>query len=487
MFSKIKVLLFENRTLRQTVMKNAFWLNFGEIIGRLIRAIIIIYAARVLGSAGYGVFSYALSLAAFFAILSDIGVSGILTREVAKKPDLKTQYLSTIFFIKIGLLILSIILIIFIAPIFTKIEVLPLLPIIAFLLIFDSLRDFGIAFIRALEKMEKEAVIRIFTNVAIVVFGFIAILISPTSRSLTIGYTLGSGLSLVAIIWILREQVGKIFSYFKRELIYPILCSAWPFALLGLSAGIMINTDMIMLGWFRSTEELGFYAAAYRPVQLFWIIPAILASSLFPIFSRLANKDNEKFRSIFEKAIITVLLIGLPLVAGGLILSDNIIKIIYGNEYLPSIPVFQILLLTIIFVYPGALIGNAIFAYDKQKSLIGYSLLGTLGNVFLNFLLIPYWGIVGAAYSTISTQIIINGFSWWKMKKINNFTILRHLKKIIIATLLMALFVWGLKELGANLFINLPLSILFYLSLLYLLKEPLIIEAKEMSLKLKIK
>ena len=475
MLIQIKKFLFENQSLRQTVLKNAFWLNFGEITSRLIRAIVIIYAARIIGAADYGVFSYALNLAGLFTIFSDIGVSSILTREAAKNSESRTQYLSTAFFIKICLLILSIALVIFVAPFFTGIkEAIPLLSVIAFLLAFDSLRDFGFAFVRALEKMQVEAAIKIFTNVAIVALGFLALSISATGRSFTIGYTLGSGLGLAAIIWALKSQFRKIFTHFKKELISPIISSAWPFALFGLLGGIMINTDMIMLGWFRSAGDWGFSAAAYKPVQLFWIFPALLASSFFPILSRLANKDNDKFRFVFEKALTAVFLIGLPLLAGGLILGQNFIKIIYGAEYLPAIPVFRILLFTVLLIFPGALFGNAIFCYDKQKSLIGYFLLGALGNILFNFLLIPLWGINGAALSTIGTQIISNGFSWRKMKQINNFHTLRHLLKIIAATLLMALSAWGLNFLGVNFFINLPLSILVYFGLLYLLKEQLL-------------
>lgn len=486
MFNRIKKFLFENQSLRQTVIKNAFWLNFGEITSRFIRAIIIIYAARIIGAAGYGVFSYALNLAGLFTIFSDIGVSSILTREAAKNFETRTQYLSTAFFIKLCLIALSIIMVIFLAPFFTKIkESIPLLPVIAFLLAFDSLRDFAFSFVRALEKMQVEAAVKIFTNTAIVALGFLALFISATSRSFTIGYTLGSGLGLAAVIWILRNEFGKIFSHFRKELIYPILSSAWPFALFGLLGGIMINTDMIMLGWYRSAQDLGFYAAAYRPIQLSWIFPTLLAGSFFPILSRLAHKDNEKFRFIFEKSMAVVFLVGLPLVAGGLALSRDFIGIIFGNEYLPAIPCFQILLLTILLVFPGSLIGNAIFCYDKQKGLIGYFLLGALGNIAFNFLLIPIWGISGAAISTIITQIISNGFSWRKMKKINNFYTFRHLPKIIIAALLMGLSAWGLNLLGINFFVNFLLSTLIYLSLLYFLKEPLIMEGKTMLLKLK--
>ena len=114
MIQKITAFLFKNQSVRQTIAKNSFWLSFGEIAGRVIRAAIIIYAARVLGAAGWGAFSYAISLAGFFTIFSDFGVSSILTREAAKNDTFRLKYLSTIFFIKLILAAITLILIIFV-------------------------------------------------------------------------------------------------------------------------------------------------------------------------------------------------------------------------------------------------------------------------------------------------------------------------------------------------------------------------------------
>ena len=69
MFKKIKQFLFKNSSAKQTVAKNTFWLSVSNFGGRIIKAVIIIYAARVLGTAGYGVFSYALTLASFLTLL----------------------------------------------------------------------------------------------------------------------------------------------------------------------------------------------------------------------------------------------------------------------------------------------------------------------------------------------------------------------------------------------------------------------------------
>ncbi|MEK7590294.1 MAG: oligosaccharide flippase family protein, partial [Patescibacteria group bacterium] len=80
MFLKIKNWLFSNQTISQTIAKNTFWLFSGQMIGRLLRAAIVIYAARVLGAASWGAFSYALGIAAFLTIFSDIGINALITK-----------------------------------------------------------------------------------------------------------------------------------------------------------------------------------------------------------------------------------------------------------------------------------------------------------------------------------------------------------------------------------------------------------------------
>ena len=475
MFQKIKSWLLENRNFRQTIMKNAFWLTVSNVLGRVIKAVLIIFAARILGVASYGIFSYALSLAAFFTIFSDIGLGPILTRETAKKT-LPREYFSTTLTIKFALVSFSVLLVIFVAPFFTKIpEAINLLPIVALLIFFDSLRDFSYSLTRAWEKMEWEALISIFTNVAITVLGILILLLWPTNKNLVIGYTLGSALGLMASIFVLRRRFLQGFKFiFNKNLAKKILQEAWPFALLGFLGGIMINTDTLMLGWMKTASDLGYYAAAQRPVQFLYLIPAIIATAVFPTFSRLAGKDNNKFRSLLEKSIRSSLLFAIPITLGGLILAPQIISLLFGNSYLPATTAFIFLLLTILLTFPGTLIGNAIFAHNKQQQFIGYLALGALGNVVFNAVLIPPFGISGAAFATILAQTLAIGFNWKNMKKINNFQTLKYLPRIVLAGLLMTGLVFILKIWGVNIIINILIAAPFYFLCLYWLKEPLL-------------
>ena len=117
--SKLKRFLFHNQNTAQTIAKNTFWLSFGEITGRFLRVAIIFYAARVLGVAGYGTFSYMTNLAGLVTIFSDVGLSGVLIREVAKDKEKRMALFSTSLVLKMALLLLSLFFIVFGTPLLT--------------------------------------------------------------------------------------------------------------------------------------------------------------------------------------------------------------------------------------------------------------------------------------------------------------------------------------------------------------------------------
>jgi O-antigen/teichoic acid export membrane protein len=474
-WSSVKAFFFENRSARQTVMKNTFWLAMSNFAGRLIRAGLIIYSARVLGAAGYGIFSYALGIAGFFAVLSDIGVSAILTREISKKPEVVHEYISTSLLIKIVLIVISAVFVITIGPHFTKVmQALPLLPFAAALLAFDGIRDFILSISRAKEKMEIEGVVNVITNLGITAIGIVILFLRPTPRSLIAGYTLGSGVGMLAAILILREFFRSPFRNFRKSLLKPILLEALPFGLMSLLGSIMLSSDTIMLGWLSNATTLGIYSAAQRPVQVLYAIPGFLSGALFPSFARLAGENGERFRYIFERAIAFSLLLAIPMVVGGLVLGRSIVLLLFGPQYLAAQISFMILLATLITNFPSGFLANAVFAHGRQKLLIASVTLGGLGNIVFDYLLIPHWGSAGSCVATIVSQVASQAFLWYKMKQIRPFKTLPHLKKIILAAAAMAAVVFGLQEIGTPVILNIVIGAIAYGAVLLALKEKLL-------------
>jgi O-antigen/teichoic acid export membrane protein len=489
MLKKIKSFLFENKTISQTVAKNTFWLSVSNILGKILRAIIIIYVARVLGAESWGIFSYALTIASTLTIIMDFGTNPIVLRELSKEKndDISKKLLNTAFVLKLILLILGILIIIFFVPKVIKIkEAVSLLPLAAFVLAFDILRDFTFTISRAKQMMEKEAFLFTLTNLAIVIFGFIFLKISPNIYSFALAYVFGTGFGTLITLFYFRKYFEGFYKYFSPNLIKTILFSAWPFALSGILSMFLTNTDILIIGWFKSASDVGIYSAALRIIQLLYIIPGILTLSLLPVFSNLAYKDNEKFRKILEQGMKILFLIALPLTIGGLTLSYPIMKFVFGNEYIPGASSFAVLALTIAVDFNAVILMNAIFAYNKQKYLSIYTGIGAFLNVLLDLILIPRFGILGSAWATFFAQLISNIYLWQQMKKINYFQVLPHIKKPIFASILMGILAYILNLISIPVILNIFIAGTFYFAILYAIKEPAFQEIKNIiSLNLK--
>lgn len=480
MFSKIKSLLFKNTTSKQTIAKNVAWLSLSNIAGRLIRGLFIIFAARVLGATEYGVFSYAVGLAGFFTLFADIGLSAILTRDASREPQKATTYLATSFWLKVILLVITTLLIVFVAPHFSNIESANmLLYFVAVLTIFDNFREFFNSFFRAQEKMELEALINVGMNIAIAVIGAVVLYFSQTARAVTISYAASAGVGFIIAGFILRQQLKKVVSAFDAKLIRPTLRAALPVSVIGFLGVFMLNIDVVILGWFKPAAEIGYYAAGQKIVQLLYTMPAIVATAIFPALSRLAGKsEHQKVSLIMEKGVSLVFTFAIPLTLGGIILANPIIHLLYGQEYMPSVLTFQILLLTMLVIFPQTLLANLVLVYNKQKKIAYFVGLAALGNVVLDLLLIPKFGIAGSAAGTVTVQLMYNFLTWNMMKKINHFETMVHLKKIFTASVILGVCAFIFEQIGVNVIINILLSCGIYFGTLLLLKEKIISEAK---------
>ncbi len=480
MLKKLKSLLFQNISSKQTVVKNVAWLSVSQIAGRLIRGLFIIFAARVLGATEYGIFSYALGLAGFFTLFADIGIGPILTKDASQNPQKAISYFATSFWIKICLLIITTLLVVLVAPNFSKIvSANVLLYFVALLTIFDNLREFLNSFFRAKEKMEFEALSNIAMNIAIAAVGAIVLFFSNTARAVTISYVSSAGVGFLVAGFILRRELKRIISDFDIKLVKPTLRAALPFAVVGFLGVFMLNIDVVILGWFRPAAEIGYYSAGQKIVQLLYTVAAIVASAVFPALSRFAGKnEHQKVSSIMEKGLTLVFSFAIPLTLGGIILANPIINFLYGSEYLPSVLTFKILLMTIMIIFPQTILSNLVLIYNKQMKIAYFVGIAAVANVVLDIILIPKFGIAGSAAGTLLVQLIYTILTWNLMKKINPFQTLPHLKKIFFASVVLGISTFILNAIGVNVLINILISSAIYFGMLFILKEKILEEIK---------
>ncbi len=480
MVKKIKEFLFENKSAKQTVAKNTVWLTISNYGGRLIKAAIVIYGARVLDAAGYGVFSYAITLAGFVSLFLDPGINSILVRETAKAPEEeRMKVFSTTLVIKAALVAFGVLVIIFIAPFFSTLPgAVALLPLVAFILSFDTFRVFFTSLMDAREHMEWDAAVNIITNAAITIFGFWFLAVRPNAAAFAWSYAIGTGIGTVAALIIVFPYLMKSLSRFSAELVIPILKAAWPFAVIGALGVLLTNTDILIISWMRSAADVGVYSAVIRIVQVLYIIPGIIQAATLPAFSRLAKNNNERFRSAFEHTLGFIFLASIPLALGGVILGSQVMALIFGAQYVSGGLALRVLMVSMVFDFPASVIAAAIFAYNHQKGLIISSAIAGVSNVIFDLLLIPHFGITGSAFATLGAQILSNWYLWGMMHKINPFTILPRIRKVIVAGALMAAATALLSVAHTEVLVNVALSATIYFAALYVLREPLAGEIK---------
>lgn len=468
----IKSFLFHNGSESQTIAKNAFWLFVGQLLSRLLRMVIVVYAARVLGVEGWGIFSYIISFAALLTVLIDFGINAVITREASRDLGVQKRYFVTALGVKIILIAIVAFIIAVAAPyIMRDARAAFMLPFIICIFAFDSLRDFGASLSRAWEKMEIESVVQIFTNALIVIAGFAALFFVRTPFSLAMGYAVGMGIGMVVAFYPAREYFKDFLKNFSFLLVRKIILTGWPLGLLGVMGGLLLNMDTIMLEWFRSIEEVGYYGAVQRIIWLVYIVPGLIATAFFPSMARMIDRRDD-MRKMLESGLSILSMIAIPLTVGGMLVAWEIVYVLYGASYLAAVDSFRILCLTFLPAFLSVMFGNALFALNKEKKILAYVVFGVVGNFFFNLILIPIFGIEGAALSTLLNQTLITIYLTFVLKKEFHFKVFHQVGKIVVASVVMAVVTILFRVFAVHVYLMLVVGGVAYFYTLYLLKEP---------------
>lgn len=406
---KIKTFLFSNNNTKQTVIKNTFWLFVSEFGMRILKLVIFVYATRKLGVSEWGLFSYALAIMGFFSLLTDIGVNSVILRETAKNNQEKNNYIATGFSLKLFLSIFSSLLLLslmWILPASSSIK--NLIPITALLLFIDAIREFGFSLNRALEKMELEAFIRISTTALLVILGFVFLKQEASGLYLFYAYLCASIVGVLVMYLMLSKYFKNIYRDFKKSLLIPLWKESWPIGVATGLGALMANTDTIILGWFESTEQIGIYSTAQKLIQIVYLVPILISTAMLPAFARIANTNPENLRLVIKKMIRYSGLFTIPLIVICLLSGDFVFDLLFGTAYKDSVLIFQIMSLAVISIVPSAILSNALFALGKQKKLIPFISLSVFLNILLCLITIPYYGILGAAFSMLIAYTLGN-------------------------------------------------------------------------------
>jgi len=397
--------LFTNKSTRQTIFKNTFWLSFSLFFSKTVKYFLIIYAARILGAKEYGAFNFALSFSALFYVFADLGISSLISREIAKDKE-KEIPISAGFTLKIFLAIFTFLLIVFVSffvPYTEKIKT--TIWLMAIFTLLNGMTNYFYNCFYGKEEMQYQAITEAIEATVTTLLGIYLISLLPRAYILASAYVVSAFCAFIVIIPIYQRKFGRFLQLdLNVQKWKKILTQAWPITLSWVCFNILTYTDITFLGFFKLFEQAGYYSASQKIVSLLILPSNIIITSVFPTLTKVSLDNKEKAQRVFDFQNFLLLSVILPLVFGGYFFSKEIIYFLYTSQYDNSILSLKILLPVSFLTYFSFVLGNLLFIFNYQKKTFWAYFYGAVLNVILNSLFIPRWGMYGAGYATfIST------------------------------------------------------------------------------------
>jgi O-antigen/teichoic acid export membrane protein len=239
-----------------------------------------------------------------------------------------------------------------------------------------------------------------------------------------------------------------------------------PFGLSMFLVNVYDRVDILMLTAMTSASDVGLYAAAYKLLSLTNLVPMILVTALFPALSREAVLGSAEAARIFTKGLKYLTFLALPLIAGAMVLAEELVVFMFGAEFQKAAPALQILSWVSGILFVNIFLATLLTAANHQKKLVYVQICGLITNISLNLILIPKYSFVGAALATLATEgLVLTLCLLFAMIRITRLLELSFIPKALLATAGMIAFCQFARE--YNFLLVLAGATVVYFVLLY--------------------
>jgi len=393
----------------QKYFKNTSWLFLSKFATMVFSFFATVYVVRYLQPTQYGAINYAISFVGIFSFLSSLGIESILYRDLVKYPEKQDEYFGTAFVLRMcGATI----------AFFSVLG--------SFLFINNSFQNRLIIIIIASGFF--------FQPFAVMAYYFQA---KAESKSIAIsGFFAVASLSVLKIIFVFFKAnitafsfifllepiffaVAYGFSYYKHgnriadwhfdfKLAKSMLSASWPLMFSSAFVVIYSRIDQVMLKSFFNEYTVGIYSVAAQLSEYWYFIPIGIINSLVPaiVNGRLVSSSIYKKRAKWLTFYIASLTIVVAAVMS--LFAKQIILLIYGQDYVASAPILRIYIWGGVGMSLGMVANQLLVVENKTKIYFLSNMISMICNIVLNLILIPIFGMKGAAFSTFISYSLVS-------------------------------------------------------------------------------
>ncbi len=437
------------KDLVKTTTRGSLILFLGQVSSTFILAFGMLVVARLLGSPSFGAFNKAQSVVQIAVLLINLGVQQAMVKYIAQyRHEGKNEYLRV--FIEAGLLInlaTSILLTMlvyfsagFIAnTVFNEPEQKLYIQYLSLSIIGSSLSSLAQGITVGYEKMG----LRSYINLS---YSFVKSVISPILVYIglgTLGAILGhsspiilSGVLGAVFIFILyRNESPNDNSITHKEAIITILKYGFPLYLISLLGSILPQFYTTMLGSWLTTkftnvdvinDLIGNYSIVLNFSVLLSFVTLPISTTLFPLFSKLENNQKE-LEFLYRNAVKYSTLFGYPIIFTIIALSDQIIYVLFANEYPLAPQYLRIYMLTFLLIGLGSVCNGSLLSGQNRNDVNFKSTLAKfIVSLPLSYYAIQNFGVVGLLYTYSITALVNTSINITYIRKIFGFKLNTH-------------------------------------------------------------
>ena len=395
----------KGKIIRSKETKNAIWIIGGRVVQMVISFFVGILTARYLGPGNYGILNYAGAYVAFFTAFCTLGINSVILKDFVDHPDEQGQAIGTTLILRGLSSVLSSIMIIGIVMAIDTGESLTIMvtALCSVALVFQVADTLNYWF----QSRYQSKVSSVATLIAYIVTSSYRIYLLIMQKDIKwFAFATSVDCICVAVIlfWVYKKENGPklSFSFYKAK---ELLGASYNYILASMMVAIYGQTDKMMLKQMLDETSVGYYSLASTINNMWVFFLAAIIDSLYPTIIRYANENRILFEKKNRQLYAIVIYISMFVAVGFMLFGELIIKILYGETYLPAAMPIKIVCWYTVFSYLGMARNAWIVSTNNQKYLKYICGGAAVANVLLNLLLIPVWGASGAALASLVTQI----------------------------------------------------------------------------------
>ncbi|MCI0329532.1 MAG: flippase [candidate division Zixibacteria bacterium] len=390
--------------LTRKILENSVALFTSQLLAKVFRVLANFLLARFLGPENFGVWALVLAFIELFRFLPNFGLDLTLVRNMSRSSS--TSGLSKTLFLRSllsGLALVTVGLVLTFTGYSTDIRKL----IYFYSLSFFLQSGTGVLACFFQVQLRSAALIWAYTISGLAYLGLILVGIF-TRQELTffmVSLLSSEGVLLLLFALTFFKKGGRLTAFNFSELT-PLLKEAFPIALYLALVTAYFRIDTLVVYHYGGERGAGLYSACFRLSEAFLMLASSVAASLFPVFSRLKTENKPELASLFNKSFFWFFPFTLSVAILGTGLSPLIISFLFGEAFAPAAGGLAVIIWSVVFMFANSLSMQALFAFDREKTITQIAAVTLLVNLGLNFWLVPRFGFVGACWATLGREIV---------------------------------------------------------------------------------